>query len=412
VYVKDIDTTNSDNGDFSGTITDYFDSLKTVNSDTTANNPKTLKVWFKRTVYAHSIGLGCDDTGGGGFGTDITVKLLGSGEIVRLTKNSTGGDTNSLLIEFGPQAFNGFILEFNTTSTVCVSNITVQKSIETSASLQGQDPAGDVRDVQVTQDGYLAISDNSSGLSIAEGNVTGKTYEHKFGNAPDFDQADGVVTVWDGADDGHVNQMAYVYSSTADIDSISSDSAADTMEITVYGLDASYAEQSETVTLSGQTKVALANNYLRVFRMVNTNSSDNVGHIYCYVDTAITAGTPDDPTKVRAIIQPGNNQTLMAVYTIPAGKTGYIRDWFASTAGGNKNSNYPIEFRARPIGGVFQLKHISSLSDNGSSAIQHKYEEPEKFPEKTDLEMRCSALAAGVTEASVSAGFDVVLVDN
>ena len=66
----------------------------------------------------------------------------------------------------------------------------------------------------------------------------------------------------------------------------------------------------------------------------------------------------------------------------------------------------------REFGKIFRLVHSSSLNETGTSSYQHKYEEPEVFPEKTDIEMRCSVLAAGVTVASVSAGFDIVLVDN
>lgn len=411
VYVKDLDLDYCDNGNFTGSVTDYFDSLKTVNTDVTSNNPKSIMVWFKRTVYSHSIGLGCDDITKG-FGTDITVKLLGSGEAVRFTKNFTGLNKNSALLEFGNKAFNGFILEFNTASEVCISNITIQKSDQGTVSIEGETPSGNTKGVQVTEDGFLSIENNSSGLAIAEGKVTGKTFIHKFGNAHDFDTTDGIVTVWDGADDADIAQMTYVYSTTNDIDSVSSSSTSDTFEVTVEGLDLDYNVVTQTVTLSGQTRVALITPLLRIYRMVNTNSTDNVGHVYCFVNTALSSGVPTDTTKVRAVMQPGNNQTLMAVYTIPAGKTGYVRDWYASTAGANKNSNYSIELRARPVNSVFQLKHISALSDNGSSYIKHAYTEPEVFQEKTDIEMRTAVLAVGATGASMAAGFDIILVDN
>ena len=61
IYVKDLDLRYCDNGDFSGSVTDYFDSLKTVNTNTTSDNPKIIKLWFKRTVYSHAIGFGCDN---------------------------------------------------------------------------------------------------------------------------------------------------------------------------------------------------------------------------------------------------------------------------------------------------------------------------------------------------------------
>jgi len=61
VYVKDIDIDNSDNGDFTGLVTNYFDSLKTVNTNITGTNPKIITIRFKRSLQTSAIGLGCDD---------------------------------------------------------------------------------------------------------------------------------------------------------------------------------------------------------------------------------------------------------------------------------------------------------------------------------------------------------------
>ena len=109
------------------------------------------------------------------------------------------------------------------------------------AAITGVDPNGNWQDVITTPDGNLTISDNSSGLAIAKGDVTGTTFIHKFGNAPDFDTGDGEVDVWDGAEDNTTWElMNYVYSTTDDIDSVSSSSAADTQDVVVEGLDANY----------------------------------------------------------------------------------------------------------------------------------------------------------------------------
>lgn len=275
--------------------------------------------------------------------------------------------------------------------------------------ITGQNGNGQFHNVKTTADGNLTISDNSSGLSIAQGNVTGLSFIHKFGNAPDFDAADNMVTIWDGADDGDINQMTYVYSSTPNITKVSSSSSSDAFDVEIQGLGSDCTIVLDTVTLNGQNKVTLNQTYFRVFRMKNIGSVDNVGHVYCYVDTTITAGVPDSSKAVRAIMQPGNNQTLMAVYTIPKNTTSYMRDWYASVSGASKSSNYTIELRARPIGGVFQVKHVSAISDAGTSAYKHGYTEPEVFGALTDIELKVQALAGGVTAASVSGGFDIVL---
>jgi len=286
---------------------------------------------------------------------------------------------------------------------------TLQKSV-----LTGKDPTGVFRNVNTTEDGDLKISDQSNGLAIAKGDVTGETFKHKFGNAPDFDTSDLELTVWDGAEDATAwEKMVYTYSSTADIDSISSSNASDVHDVVVEGLDTNWAVTSETITLSGQARVPLANNYIRVFRAYNDNSVLLAGHVFVYVNGAITTGIPNNAADIRAIIHPEHQQTEMAVYTIPAGKTGYMRDWYMATSGGNKSSNYVFKLKSREFGKVFRTKHTSAMDALAPIPYQHKYEEPEVFPEKTDIEMTVKSIANPASlENSVSAGFDIVLVDD
>ena len=280
------------------------------------------------------------------------------------------------------------------------------------AVLTAKANGGGFVNITATESDNLRVTDAESGLAIAKGDVVNTTFVHKFGNAPDFDTGDGVVDIWDGANDGGIDAMVYTYSTTADIDSIVSSDAGDTQDMEIQGLDTYYNLVTQTKTLTGQTRVALDTDLIRVFRMKNVGATNLAGNVSCYVDSTITAGVVDDKTKVRAIILDGNNQTLMALYTVPAGKTAYARDWYASTSGGSRNSNYVMDLYARPFGQVFQLKHKSAISDTGTSYIQHKYIEPEVLPEKTDMTMRVSITEAAITGGSVSAGFDIVLIDN
>ena len=412
VYSKDIDVSNSSNGDFSGSVTDYFDSLKSVNANTTSDNPKIIKIWFYRSILTHSIGFGCDDLTKS-F-SNIKIKALGSGEEVRYTKDLSSDSTkrNSYLVEMPLLAANGFQIEFHTTDEVNLSNLIIFKTRDVHATLSAAKDNDEIVDITATDSGNLRVANAEDGLSIAKGDVSGSSLVHKFGNAPDFDAADGFVTIWDGADDADIDQMNYVYSTTAAIDSISSSSGSDTFDLEIQGLDANYELVVQTITLTGQTRKALDTNLIRVFRLKNVGTADNVGHVYCYENTTLSSGVPVDSTKVRAILQPGNNQTLMAVYTVPAGKTAYVRSWYVATAGANKSSNYIMRLEVRPFGQVFQLKHLSSISDAGSSSEQHAYVDPPKYTEKSDIEMQISMTASGATAGSVSGGFDLVLVDN
>ncbi len=418
VYAKDLNlddciTTGWSAVNTGNTVEDLFKELYDGLTSTNATTPKELTIIFRRPVVNSGvIALG---TATGSFSN---VKLSGiesDGSVILLYDNSADSTvrTFQLFNSIPPGGFSGLLIQFYTTNTVTITEVTIPKANPVIARLQAQKEDGTITDLGATNSGNLKTTDAESGLAIAKGDVSGTTFVHKFGNAPDFDTADGTVSIWDGADDGYINQMVYQYSTTADIDTLSSSNAGDTQDVEVQGLDSNYDLVTQTVTLNGQTQVTLTTALLRIFRIKNVGTSDNAGHIYSYTTgTTATAGVPDTPANVRAIIQPGNNQTLMAIYTIPNGYTGYIRDWYASTAGANKTSNYPIELRARPFGEVFQLKHLSAISDVGSSYIQHVYEEPGIFEEKTDIEMRASMTAAGGTAGSVSSGFDIVLVEN
>ena len=249
-------------------------------------------------------------------------------------------------------------------------------------------------------------------LEMAKGNIEGHSFIHKFGATPDFDSGDGVVDIWDGANDGGIDEMQYTYSTTAAIDSVSTDEAGATQEVEVQGLDSDYGVVTQTVTLNGHQRVALSTPLIRTFRMKNVSVTDFAATVVAYENTAIVDGIPSDTTKIRAVVDNVNNQTLMALYTIPAGKTGYMRSFFAGSAGASKTTDYVIDLFARPFGQVFQLKHRSSLVETGTSHWNHVYSEPEVFKEKTDIVMRTSTTESPITAASVAAGFDIVLVDN
>lgn len=287
------------------------------------------------------------------------------------------------------------------------------------AAITGINGTGEWHNVGVTVDGNLTISDNSSGLAISQGNVNGTSFVHKFGESPDFDQSDGEVTMWDGANDslfGGSPPMVYTFSSSDDIGIISSSDAGDNQTIEMQGLDGDFNIVTQTITLNGQTDVDISLtgvDLIRAFRLKNTGSTDIAGVVYLRTNgSAQTNGVPNVANTVRSIINNGNNQTLMAVYTVPNGTTGYMRSWYAATAGAKKESEYKIKIKSRAFGGVFQVKHSSAISDQGTSKDNHPYIEPEVFVAKTDIIMTVEMLKNTGINANISGGFDIVIVDN
>ena len=265
----------------------------------------------------------------------------------------------------------------------------------------------------VDADGNVQTAVLNDSNAIALGLVTGQSHVNKWGTALDFDTGDGEVTVWDGSEDAHTWQlMNYVYSATADIDSISSDNAGDTVDIEVQGLDASFNLVTQTITLTGQTRAALSTDLIRVFRAKNVGATDLAGHVFIYVNGAITGGIPDTANTIRAVIHSEANQTEMAIYTVPDSKTGLIQSLFVATAGAKRSSNYIIRMKVRPTGQVFQLKTRVSIEDGGSSFVRLPFDPPLKVDGRCDIEVTAEITETAITAAAITAGFDIVLVDD
>jgi hypothetical protein len=255
---------------------------------------------------------------------------------------------------------------------------------------------------------YEWIKENMSKdfmLEVAAGNVNGHSSVNKFGASSSV--ADGVAEeIWDGA-------AAYTWPTTASITHVRAavDSAATQgMVIEVQGLDTDYALVMQDATLDGTdstTEVVLTTALRRVFRIKVKDDSST--------DQAIWVGPTGFATQ-QAIVQIGNNQTLMAIYTVPAGKTAYITKYYASIIGeAGPPATIPdfVLFRLwnrdNANGYAPQLKHEIGTAIVGTSVVTHKFEPYSKVTEKTDIWLEATPDG---DDAYVSAGFDLILVNN
>jgi len=238
--------------------------------------------------------------------------------------------------------------------------------------------------------------------AVAEGGIDGYSIVEKFGENPDIDTSTDPEDVWS-------HGGLYTFSTSADIDSVSSSSASDTNEITIQGLDANWDTVTQTATLNGQTRVALTTPLIRCFRAWNSNSTDWAGDVHVYVNTALSGGVPIDPTKVRAEVTIGSGQTEMCIYTIPAGKTGYfLGGYTAMSRVGNNSAVFTSKLRT--FGGVFRTVSRISCIGGGASNWSYRYPVGLAIPEKSDLLIRCEEVDANNT--GVSGGFTILLKDN
>jgi hypothetical protein len=253
------------------------------------------------------------------------------------------------------------------------------------------------------------LAEMLAGALLAAGKVPGYSVMHKYGRLPS-----PTNDVWE---DVWAEGGAYTWQPAAVTLGVSSASTADTSAGTgartleIQGLDADYVEQSEVVLLNGQTKVESANAYLRVFRakaLTAGAGEGNAGKIYIY-DTADTpvGGVPPTATRIMATIVGGYGQTQMALYTIPAGYSGFLLSRYVGFSI-QANQSLEVEFWTKPLGGAWLQKSLDPVA-GGQGPAYRPFIVPmdDDLGEKTDLRFRAKASAASI---DVVVEFDLLLV--
>lgn len=250
----------------------------------------------------------------------------------------------------------------------------------------------------------ITIGGNQSFLlKIQKGLVPGHSILSKFAENPAIASATPAV-IWD-----FPSVTDYTFSTTAAIDSISSDDVDDDQVIVVIGLDEDFLKVTQLVTLDGQNRVALTTPLIRCFRAFNINGTDLEGNVYIFENVALTAGVPNTPSLVRCFIAIGEGQSLLGVLTVPAGKTGYFLGLSDSISRQPAAANAIFTGKVRTFGGVFRTVIRHNLSTTGSSHVNIPPTAMSAFPEKTDF---IASADVSANDTGVSLTFDLLMVDN
>lgn len=172
--------------------------------------------------------------------------------------------------------------------------------------------------------------------------------------------------------------------------------------VLIHYLDVNYNEQSETVTLNGVTPVTtVATNILRI----NGLHAQSVG------TGGVSAGnislTNIGATVTYGYIPLGNNTARQAVFTIPAGKNGYLTHWQGSsgTATGTHFTRVSIRATAHLgilVPGVFLTQDEQGTLNGGGTA---NYSIPIRFPPMCDIKMSAISDAGGANAQVMGAMF-------
>ena len=227
-------------------------------------------------------------------------------------------------------------------------------------------------------------------LQVSRGLIDGHKRVFKFGYNGLIQNVE--ETIWD------VGGLYAYPSSAVTMTATSSSGATDSgIEVTIQGVDTNYAELSETVTLNASGTATTTGSFLRVYRAFVSGSTASAGNI-----TIANGGT------TYAYVSATDQQTLMALWTVPAGYTAYLFqiDTTAFTVQNNKVAT--IRMLTRELNGVFRTQNKFDLFEG---SYHQDITCPQPIPEKTDIEFRAIADSSNA-DLRVAATFDIIYIQD
>ena len=230
---------------------------------------------------------------------------------------------------------------------------------------------------------------------VVAGYSSDHTFNHKFGAVPQL-SINTTGSIWD------IPNTLYPWTAldTPMVVNVERNDAADNgLIVTIQGLDSDWNFQEEQITITGADQVGT-----KLWRRVNRafvtsgTATINVGEI------DIEAGAAGGTTVARISADLG--QTLMSVYTIPAGYIGYLYHG-TMTVQANADATGFMFVRRNTVGTIFRVAHTFEVA--GGSQYDYTFSFPPPIPEKSDIDVRANVRT---NNARVTAAFDVLLVEN
>jgi hypothetical protein len=261
--------------------------------------------------------------------------------------------------------------------------------------------------VRCLSDGTLSQSDFF--LEVSKGTVTGHSSIHKFGGNPSVPNG-SYTDVWhQGGTLSHLEAASTVHL----ISNNAGDNQATTTGVRgarIFGLDANFLEIQEDLlmhatdgTIAGPSS---ANTFTRIYRVVALSAGaysriTNLGAINVVEDTGST---------VQASIGAGDGQSHGSHYTIPSGKTGYLKRISVTMDTGK---SVDVQFFVRdnaddtivPVSPIKVKHHWFGIAE----PIEEIFYANNSYDEKTDLWFEAKGNGA---VAKVEVDYDIILVNN
>ena len=222
----------------------------------------------------------------------------------------------------------------------------------------------------------------------------------KFGGRSDLGTSNATLPTLAG-------ELHETYSTTNDITHVVSSSAADATEtITLEGhtiAAGAFTFVVQSVTLNGQTPVALTTPLARASRAYNTAATTLAGTVSVMVGSAVAGGVPSTAANARLQIPAGTQQTYKAATTLSA------TDYLICTSVGigvTKKTNAAVvaDLEVRLAGGVFRpVLPMTAESPGAYNTMQ--LHPPLVMPANADIRMTATASTNGVEVRGFFAGY-------
>lgn len=182
-----------------------------------------------------------------------------------------------------------------------------------------------------------------------------------------------------------------------------SSSAADTVSGVIEGHTISGGQLTfvtQTFTVAGQTKTALATPLARATRAYVTGATDLAGVLYFSTDVTYTAGVPASDAHLIVDGAGGHNQSEKCSTSLSATDYWLVTSIYANVL--KKTAAYAdIELQARTIGNVFRTRTTFSASNVAGGRID--FDPLMIIPANSDVRLR--AIADGAN-TDVSGGIE------
>lgn len=254
------------------------------------------------------------------------------------------------------------------------------------------------------------------GLYVAAGSVTGMKSVNKFGRNIEVED-DSLADIWDGGKETSGVSLIWLAPtaaavhnivSTSDLDSVGNGGA---LTVAVSGLPRwTSAEITETIVMDGTNNVATDSSYVIIHRMrVLTKGATNVN-----AGIITATATAPSATTVTAQINVGQGQTQMAIYGVPSTQTAYVGRLYGNinkAVGSSGLADLHLCYNPEPDTEItnYQVRHTFGLQTVGTSALTINYYTPKVFTGPGILKVQ---VTSGTANMDVSAGFDLILINN